>query len=231
MSGGYWIYTAATAAHPAQSRAVPGTTRPTARLARRGPWCRLLRPRQNRHRQVERPRLRPAEGEGARLGDDVFKAAYAQLVYKIGGADEQQMARIRDYVAKLCKGWKVEQVRQIVSETLHELIHPYIYAEAAALIEEHRDAGRDVILVSASGDEMVRPIGDLLGATDVIATRMVVEDGHYTGEVAFYAAGAQKVAAVREMAEARGYDLDDSYAYSDSVSDVPLLAAVGHPTA
>jgi phosphoserine phosphatase len=60
---------------------------------------------------------------------------------------------------------------------------------------------------------------------------MVVEDGRYTGEVAFYAAGAQKVAAVRQMAEARGYDLDDSYAYSDSVSDVPLLAAVGHPTA
>src|SRR5256885_12444993 len=123
---------------------------------------------------------------------DVIKAAYAQLVYKIGGADEQQMARIRDYVAKLCKGWKVEQVRQIVNETLQELIHPYIYAEAAALIEEHRDAGRDVILVSASGDEMVRPIGEMLGATDIIATRMVVEDGHYTREGACYAAGAQK---------------------------------------
>jgi len=161
---------------------------------------------------------------------DVFKAAYAQLVYKIGGADEQQMARIRDYVAKLCKGWNVEQVRQIVNETLHELIHPYIYAEAVALIEEHHAAGRDVVLVSASGEEMVRPIGDLLGATDVIATRMVVKDGRYTGEVAFYAAGAQKVAAVRAMAEERGYDLAHSYAYSDSVSDAPLLAAVGHPT-
>jgi HAD superfamily hydrolase (TIGR01490 family) len=174
---------------------------------------------------------RPFFRDGLITRRDVFKAAYAQLIYKIAGADEQQMARIRDYVAKLCKGWKVEQVRQIVNETLQELIHPYIYAEAAALIDEHREAGRDVVLVSASGEEMVRPIGELLGATEVIATRMVVEDGRYTGEVAFYAAGEQKVAAVRQMAEARGYDLADSYAYSDSVSDAPLLTAVGHPTA
>jgi HAD superfamily hydrolase (TIGR01490 family) len=162
---------------------------------------------------------------------DVVKAGYAQLVFKIGGADEQQMARIRDQIAKLCTGWSVEQVSQIVNETLHDLIHPYVYAEAAALIEEHLTAGRDVILVSASGDEIVRPIGELLGATDIIATRMVVKDGRYTGKVAFYAAGEQKVAAVRELAEAREYDLDASYAYSDSVTDVPLLAAVGHPTA
>jgi HAD superfamily hydrolase (TIGR01490 family) len=173
---------------------------------------------------------RPFFRDGLITRRDVFKAAYAQLIYKIGGADEQQMARIRDYVAKLCKGWKVEQVQQIVNETLHELIHPYIYAEAAALIEQHRAAGRDVVLVSASGDEMVRPIGQLLGATDVIATRMVVADGCYTGEVAFYAAGPQKVDAVRAMAVARGYDLAASYAYSDSITDAPLLGAVGHPT-
>jgi HAD superfamily hydrolase (TIGR01490 family) len=174
---------------------------------------------------------RPFFRDGLITRRDVFKAAYAQLVYKIGGADDQQMARIRDYVAKLCKGWRVEQVRQIVSETLHDLIHPYVYAEAAALIEEHQAAGRDVVLVSASGEEMVRPIGELLGVTDVIATRMVVEDGRYTGEVAFYAGGPQKVAAVRELAAQRGYDLARSYAYSDSVSDAPLLEAVGHPTA
>jgi HAD superfamily hydrolase (TIGR01490 family) len=174
---------------------------------------------------------RPFFRDGLITRRDVIKATYAQLVFKIGGADEQQMARIRDQIAKLCTGWSVEQVSQIVNETLHELIHPYVYAEAAALIEEHLAAGRDVILVSASGDEIVRPIGELLGATDVIATRMVVRDGRYTGQVAFYAAGEQKVAAVREMAETRGYDLAESYAYSDSVTDVPLLRAVGHPTA
>jgi HAD superfamily hydrolase (TIGR01490 family) len=174
---------------------------------------------------------RPFYRDGLIGRRDMIKAAYAQLMFRIGGADEQQMARIRDAVAQLCKGWRVEQVRQIVTETLDELINPYVYAEAAALIVEHRAAGRDVVLVSSSGDEMVRPIGELLGITDIIATRMVVEDGRYTGEVEFYPAGASKAAAVRELAAERGYDLADSYAYSDSISDAPLLEAVGHPTA
>lgn len=174
---------------------------------------------------------RPFYRDGLITRREVIKTAYTQLMFKLGGADDEQIARIRDHIATLCKGWSVEQVQQIVAETLHELINPYVYAEAAALIEEHRRAGRDVILVSASGEEMVRPIGAQLGIVDVIATRMVVKDGRYSGEVEFYAAGANKVAAVRTMAADRGYDLAESYAYSDSVSDVPLLEAVGHPTA
>jgi HAD superfamily hydrolase (TIGR01490 family) len=174
---------------------------------------------------------RPFYRDGLIGRRDMVKAAYAQLMFRIGGADEQQMARIRDAVAQLCKGWRVEQVRQIVTETLEELINPYVYAEAAALIIEHRMAGRDVILVSTSGDEMVRPIGELLGISDVIATRMEVADGRYTGVVDFYAAGANKASAVRAMAGERGYDLAESYAYSDSISDAPLLETVGHPTA
>jgi HAD superfamily hydrolase (TIGR01490 family) len=174
---------------------------------------------------------RPFYRDGLIGRRDMIKAAYAQLIFRVGGADDQQMARIRDAVAQLCKGWRADQVRQIVNETLHELIDPYVYAEAAALIVEHRAAGRDVVLVSTSGDEMVRPIGELLGITDIIATRMVVEDGRYTGAVDFYAAGPNKAVAVRELAAERSYDLADSYAYSDSISDTPLLETVGHPTA
>jgi HAD superfamily hydrolase (TIGR01490 family) len=172
---------------------------------------------------------RPFYRDGLINRRDVVKAAYAQLSFKIGGADDAQIARIRDYMAQLCKGWSVDQVHQIVNETLHEIINPYVYAEAAALIEEHQRAGRDVVLVSASGEEMVRPIGESLGISDIIATRMAVEDGKYSGEVEFYAAGPNKVAAVRQMAADRGYSLADSYAYSDSISDLPLLEAVGHP--
>jgi HAD superfamily hydrolase (TIGR01490 family) len=174
---------------------------------------------------------RPFYRDGLIGRRDMVKAAYAQLIFRVGGADDQQMARIRDAVAQLCKGWRADQVRQIVNETLHELINPYVYAEAAGLIVEHRAAGRDVVLVSSSGDEMVRPIGELLGITDIIATRMVVEDGRYTGGVDFYAAGPNKAVAVRELAAERSYDLSDSYAYSDSISDTPLLETVGHPTA
>lgn len=174
---------------------------------------------------------RPFYRDGLIGGRDVVKAAYAQLTFRIGGTDEVSMARTRDYLARLCKGWPVDQVRQIVAETLDELINPYVYAEAGTLIEEHQAAGRDVVLVSASGDEIVRPIGERLGITDVIATRMGVADGRYTGEIDFYAAGLSKVEAVRKLAATRDYDLDNSYAYSDSISDVPLLEAVGHPTA
>src|SRR5215813_8837896 len=80
---------------------------------------------------------RPFYKDGLLTRREVVKAAYAQIMFRLGGADEQQMARIRDHVANLCKGWRVDQVSQIVSETLHELISPYVYAEAAALIDDH----------------------------------------------------------------------------------------------
>lgn len=174
---------------------------------------------------------RPFYRDGLITRRDMVKSAYAQLVFRIGGADELQMARIRDHIAELCKGWRVEQVNQIVNETLAELISPYVYAEAAALIQEHRRAGRDVVIVSTSGEEIVRPIAEQLGITDVIATRMVVRDGRYTGEIAYYAAGPTKAEAARNLAKERDYDLSSSYAYSDSISDIPLLETVGYPTA
>ena len=160
-----------------------------------------------------------------------LKAAYAQLVYLVAGADEDQMNRMRDYVTEMCIGWDVQQVKEIVAETLFEIVAPLIYAEAADLIEEHKAAGREVVIVSSSGEEVVAPIGQLVGADRVIATRMVVEDGRYTGEVAFYAYGPAKAEAMRQLADAAGYDLADCYAYSDSITDVPMLEAVGHPTA
>ncbi|WP_260729564.1 HAD family hydrolase [Dactylosporangium roseum] len=176
---------------------------------------------------------RPFYRDGLISRRDVIKGAYAQLIFRVGGgSDEQSMTKTRDYLAALVKGWRAEQVRQIVRETLDELINPYVYAEAAALIAEHRAAGRDVVLVSTSGDEMVRPIGELLGISDIIATRMNVgEDGCYTGEIDFYAAGPNKVVAVKELAATRDYDLSESFAYSDSVTDAGLLSLVGHPTA
>jgi phosphoserine phosphatase len=71
----------------------------------------------------------------------------------------------------------------------------------------------------------------MLGVDHVVATRMVVVDGCYTGEIAFYAYGEGKAVAMRELAEQHGYDLSDCHAYSDSATDVPMLELVGHPTA
>ncbi|MGW0995810.1 HAD family hydrolase [Streptomyces sp. NPDC002523] len=161
-----------------------------------------------------------------------LRTAYAQFVFLVGGMDHDQMERMREYLSALCRGWNVQQVKEIVAETLHDLIDPIIYDEAASLIEEHHRAGRDVVIVSTSGAEVVEPVGELLGADRVVATRMVVgDDGCFTGEVEYYAYGPTKAEAIRELAASEGYDLDRSYAYSDSATDLPMLQAVGHPHA
>ena len=161
----------------------------------------------------------------------VLRSAYAHFVFLVGGADHDQMERMREYLSRMVAGWDVQQVRDIVAETLTQLIEPVVYREATALVAEHKAAGRDVVIVSSSGAEVVEPIGAMIGADTVVATRMVVEAGRYTGDIAFYAYGENKAVAVRDLAQARGYDLDACYAYSDSVTDLPMLEAVGHPTA
>src|SRR6266702_5804733 len=119
------------------------------------------------------------------------------------------MDRMRNYLTAMCTGWDVQQIREIVNETLHEIIDPLVYNEAVELIAEHKAAGRDVVIISSSGDEVVRPIGEMVGADHVIATRMVVEDGRYTGEIDFYAFGPQKAEAIRDLAGREGWDLAD----------------------
>jgi len=161
----------------------------------------------------------------------VLKTAYAQLVFSRAGVDAQQMERLRAQVTAMVTGWDAETVHDIVRETLHEIVDPLVYAEAADLIEEHRMAGREIVIVSSSGAEMVEPIGEMLGVDRVVATRMVVAEGRYTGEIDFYAYGENKAAAMRALADEGGYDLADCYAYSDSITDLPMLSAVGHPTA
>ena len=160
----------------------------------------------------------------------VLKSSYAQFLFLMSGADHDQMDRMRTYLTDMCTGWDVEQVRSVVGETLHEIVDPLVFAEAANLIADHKLCGRDVVVVSASGEEIVAPIAAALGATHAMATRMVVDDGKYTGEVAFYCFGEGKAEAIRELAAREGYSLEHCYAYSDSVTDLPMLETVGHPS-
>jgi HAD superfamily hydrolase (TIGR01490 family) len=160
----------------------------------------------------------------------VLKSSYAQFLFLMSGADHDQMDRMRSYVTSMCAGWDVEQIKSIVNETLHDIVDPLVFAEAADLIADHKLCGRDVVVVSASGEEIVAPIARALGATHAMATRMVVEDGKYTGDVAFYCFGEGKAQAIRELAAVEGYLLEHCYAYSDSITDLPMLEAVGHPT-
>src|SRR4051794_4642799 len=175
---------------------------------------------------------RPFYASGLINRRTVLRTAYAQFVYLAGGADHDQMERMRQFLSAMATGWDVGQVKEIVAETLHDLIDPLIYSEAAALIAEHKAAGRDVVIVSTSGSEVVEPIAEMLGADLAIGTRMAVDDeGRYSGEIEFYAYAENKAKAIIELATERGYDLSRSFAYSDSATDIPMLEAVGHPYA
>jgi HAD superfamily hydrolase (TIGR01490 family) len=161
----------------------------------------------------------------------VLRSAYAQFVFHLGGADHDQMEKMREFLSKMVTGWHVDTVQEIIADTLHNIVEPLVYDEAVSLIEDHHLAGRDVIIVSASGSEMVEPIGELLGVDAVVATRLSTEEGRFTGAIDFYAYAENKAVAMQELAEQRGYDLSRSFAYSDSITDVHMLEVVGHPHA
>lgn len=174
---------------------------------------------------------KPFQAGGLLSRKALLRSAYSQFVYVVGGADHEQMEKMRRMLSELVTGWDVATVKEIVADTLHNVVDPLVYDEAVHLIEQHQAQGRDVVIVSASGSEVVEPIGELLGADHVIATRMEVADGRYTGEITFYAYAEGKAAAIRELAEAKGYDLAECYAYSDSITDIAMLEEVGHPFA
>jgi len=175
---------------------------------------------------------RPMYRAGLVSRSALLKGAYAQLVYLLVGADEKKMERLKEGMLALTKGWDRAQVEELVRDVIIDVIDPFVYQEALDLMALHRAQGRRVYVVSSSPEEVVRPLARHLGASGVVATRAEVdEEGRYTGELAFYCYGEGKAEAIRELAARAGIDLEGSYAYSDSITDLPMLEAVGHPVA
>jgi HAD superfamily hydrolase (TIGR01490 family) len=152
-------------------------------------------------------------------------------VYLMIGADEKRMERAKDGMLALTKGWDKDEVEAVVREALQEVVDPYIYQEALDLIALHKALGRRVYIVSSSPEGVVRPLAESLGVDDVVATRAEVVDGKFTGKLEFYCYGDNKAEALRELEREEGIDLSASYAYSDSITDLPMLEAVGNPVA
>ncbi|MFA5786623.1 MAG: HAD-IB family hydrolase [Actinomycetota bacterium] len=161
----------------------------------------------------------------------LVKGAYAQIVYLLVGADEKKMERMREALLELTRGWEREKVERLVREALAEIVDPIVYQEALDLIALHRNQGRAVCILSSSPEEIVKPLAEYLGVDHAIGSRAEVEDGAYTGRLTFYCYGANKVDAMKAVARRDRLDLEGSYAYSDSITDLPMLEAVGHPTA
>ena len=156
-------------------------------------------------------------------------AVISQMFFLRFGADDEKLAKIRESVLRVTKGWDRAEVRALVEETINEVIEPLIYDEALELIDHHRSEGDEVWLVSMAPEEIVEPFAELLGITGAIGSKAKIDrEGKFTGEMEFFAQGANKAVAMRALAASRGIDLETSFAYSDSETDIPMLQAVGH---
>jgi putative phosphoserine phosphatase/1-acylglycerol-3-phosphate O-acyltransferase len=151
-------------------------------------------------------------------------------VYDLIGETLPSMALARA-AAVLAKGWSADAVRQAgkaAAERLEDLVAPY----ARPILEEHRAAGRPVVLATTTPFDLISPLAERLAFDDVIATRYAEESGAYTGKLEGEFVWANgKLSAVKRWAAEHDIALADSYAYSDSVYDTPLLSAVGYPYA
>ncbi len=130
------------------------------------------------------------------------------------------------------EGQTEDRLRELAGELFREVLRPAIHKGTAHLLEEARRAGCRIVLVTGALDFTVEELARHLGADDLIANRMHFVDGVATGRVVPpIVEGAHKAVAIRDYCVRQGISLDQSHAYSDSFSDYPMLAVVGHPAA
>lgn len=175
---------------------------------------------------------RPLQRAGMLSRRMMLRAAWGQILYAQFGATPEKLEKLRESVLQLTKGWDQAEISTIVRETLGDVIEPIVYDEALERIRLHQSWGHKVFIVSASPEEVVAPIAQLLGVDEAIATRAELDaEGRYSGRTERYVYADEKVVAIRDAARRDGLDLDHCWAYSDSATDIPMLDAVGHPVA
>lgn len=135
-----------------------------------------------------------------------------------------------DFLAQIA-GASVSSLDGVAAAVLPRLV-ARVRPESRNLLKMHKEADRDTWIVSASPDRLVAPLASSLGMTGAIGTKGKINDGVYTGELdGPFIYGQGKADTVEKLASDRGYDLQLCYAYSDSISDLPMLEVVGHPVA
>jgi HAD superfamily hydrolase (TIGR01490 family) len=155
-----------------------------------------------------------------------------QLRFRLKGTTDERAVRLLEEVKDLLAGVPQRDIERMVPELLSGVL-PRVYPQMLEEVYAHQDAGRPTFIVSAAGDGLVALLADVLGMDGGIGTRYAVDaEGRLTGELDgpfMYAEG--KVEAVRRFAAEHDIYLEASWAYSDSVSDLPMLRAVGIPVA
>jgi HAD superfamily hydrolase (TIGR01490 family) len=163
---------------------------------------------------------------------DLVWAAGMNIRYQLFGENTAQIDEIRSSALSIMTGHSVAEVVAVGEEVYDEVLQLRIFPGTRRLLDDHLGAGHQVWLVTATPVEIGDLIARRLGATGCIGTVAEHQGGFYTGRlVGDLLHGKAKASAVRALAERDGIDLAGSYAYGDSLNDVPLLTCVGHPFA
>lgn len=175
------------------------------------------------------PALRRAGLLGGRA---VWRAAAAQRAYIRRPMNEGEALRLSAVLLSIVQGWDANEVRGAVSDAAPRLVQRAAHRCARSVVDRHLDAGEVVVIASSAPVDLVVPIAREFGAHAVTATSArLAGDGTYSGEMATLCHGPAKALGVRALAAQIGLDLAISTAYSDAVSDLPLLGSVGTPVA
>ena len=160
------------------------------------------------------------------------RGAIAGMRFQLQGTNPRRMQEYQTRGLEIIKGWDAPRVASTVEASVSRVVPRIVFPAVVDRIAEHRRMGHRTFLVSAGPEEVVGPVARYLGIDEVIASRAEVDDDdRYTGRAAFWAYGAAKATAIEAAAHLDGLNLVESSAYSDSATDLPMLEAVGHPTA
>jgi HAD superfamily hydrolase (TIGR01490 family) len=148
------------------------------------------------------------------------------------GANLLSRQLFNDVFFRWFKGMAADRLRFLAEELYETVLEPGLFPGTRDLLEDSRRRGLRQVLVTGAFDLALGPLARELGFDHVAANRLDVMDGQATGRlVPPVMAGAAKAAWMRDYAEREGLRLADCYAYADSMSDLPMLSVVGHPTA
>ena len=164
---------------------------------------------------------------------DISAFVLANLKYRLTGTEKaEEIEKFQNAATDFIGGHNVKEIEAIGSEIYDEYVSPALWQGAIDIANQHLINGEEVWLVTAAPQDMAVLIAKRLGFTGALGSKAEVIDGTYTGKMnGLLLHGNQKAIAVRELADKEGIDLKNSYAYSDSHNDFPLLTAVGNPAA
>jgi HAD superfamily hydrolase (TIGR01490 family) len=162
----------------------------------------------------------------------VLRWGFEHLRFRLRGASDQDTDALVEQVNALLRGVPERTLKRMLPDLL-ETILPRIYPQMIAEVRAHQDAGRPAFIVSAASNGVVEVLARVLDMEGGIGTRYEVDaDGRYTGKlIGGLNYGALKIEPMRRFAADHDIDLDQSFAYSDSASDLPMLDLVGNPIA